>query len=174
MAKETIDLYAQMAYMDVVESAANTLTFSSPLVTGINVFEKKAFKINRLEYIINQDAYSLLINTDDNFYVSVVASNQITGIGLNNQAVIDHIMVGATKFGTPATAEIIKQPIVKDLSTLPGGGILVIPSPIYLAVKGTSLASAVSGVGLRFYFTVMDLKPEEYWELLESRRLITE
>ena len=74
--------------------------------------------------------------------------------------------------GTPANFAFMDIPIVVDFSTLPGGGIIVPPNPLYLAAKGLGLGAAQS-VSVRFWYTNIALKPEEYWELVESRRIIS-
>jgi len=48
---------------------------------------------------------------------------------------------------------------------------LVPPRPIYLAVKATGFASAAI-VSCRFEYTTVELKPDDYWELVEAYRLV--
>jgi len=61
---------------------------------------------------------------------------------------------------------------VRDFSSLPGGGLLTLPNPLYLAVQGESLASAVT-VRARIHFSRMDMEAENWIELVEQTRLLT-
>ncbi|GAH07378.1 unnamed protein product, partial [marine sediment metagenome] len=74
-------------------------------------------------------------------------------------------------FGTAGTALILRKPFTKDFSSLPGGGILVPPNPIYIFAKGNALGSART-VTCRIFYTVRILKAEDFWELVELRRMI--
>jgi len=55
---------------------------------------------------------------------------------------------------------------------MPGGGLIVPPNPLYLGIKGTGLAAA-QAVSCRFWYTTIELTPDEYWELVEARRIIS-
>jgi hypothetical protein len=73
--------------------------------------------------------------------------------------------------GAGVSSHIVRMPFIKDLSTLPGGGSLVPCRPIFLFAKSAGWAAAGS-FSARIYFTVVDLKAEEYWELVEATRLV--
>jgi hypothetical protein len=61
---------------------------------------------------------------------------------------------------------------VKDFAALPGGGIITPPSPLY-AFLGSTGAAATLTLAVRFYYTYKSLSTEEYWELVETRRIIS-
>jgi len=62
-------------------------------------------------------------------------------------------------------------PFVRDFSGLPGGGLIIAPRPLFVAVKGNSLATAVTA-SLRAYFTVINLSADEYLELVDFYRIV--
>lgn len=166
---ERKDIFVNQAYLSVVESAANTLTFSK-LETGINIYEKVGWLINRLDYFYSIKAANFAA-TDDAFVAGLSSSNQITSVPLNSSAVIDRIGFDRQDFGTAANAIFFEEPLVKDFSRLPGGGLLVPPNPIFIFVKGTALTTAIT-VSARMFYTVVELKTEDFWELVEQRRMI--
>jgi hypothetical protein len=161
--------FANVAYVTVTESAANTLTFSK-LETGIAPFEKRGWIINRIEWSFGINVTTFAAN-DDQLTVALTASNTITSLTLGDNAVLDMMVFKRIDIGTAGSGMFVATPFVKDLSTVPGGGLLVTPNPIYIAAKGTSLPD-VATCSCRFYYTSVDLKADEFWELVEMRRMV--
>jgi len=161
--------FSNVAYIAVTESAANTITFDK-LETGIAPFEKRAWVISRIEYFFNVSAANFAA-ANDNLKFGLTVSNSWTTPGLAENAIIDYNIYKRVDWGTAATGAIYEMPITKDLSTIPGGGILVPPNPIYLWAVGESLPNAMT-VNARFYYTSFDLKADEFWELVEMRRMV--
>lgn len=165
MAKTTgqTDKYANMMINELTESAANTLTFSEmPQVTTL--LEKKAYLINRVDYAY---ALQLLVADTDKFSFGLSLSNRWTTISLAEPSIIDMNEVLCVAHGAAANIETRDSRITRDFSTLPGGGILIPTRPLYSFCKGTNLASA-GGLITKIYFTVIDLTPADYWDLVES------
>jgi hypothetical protein len=73
--------------------------------------------------------------------------------------------------GTAASGFFVDFPKKLDFTNLPGGGILVPADRLYVGVKSTG-ASGVNGVKMRLYYTVMQLATEDYWQLIEARRIM--
>jgi hypothetical protein len=63
-------------------------------------------------------------------------------------------------------------PFVKDYSNLPGGGLIVPSVNLYLAALGTSLGVAIYARSTLF-FTYLQLKADDYWELVEATRALS-
>lgn len=163
------DKYANQAVITVTESAANTLTFKK-LETGISLFEKQAWLISRVNYFISGIAQ---FNTSaDALAMAITTTDQLTSLTLTNAAILDFLYLLRVDLGTAASGMFLPMPLVSDMSGLAGGGLLVPPNPLYLGAVGTGLAAAVS-VTAKFYYTTIELKAEEYWELVESRRIIS-
>lgn len=162
------DKYSNVLIARVDESSANTLTFQEvPQITTL--LEKKAFLINRLQYF----ASSSLVTTDTdvlNFGISL--SNKWSAPALTEPSILDFQEVRGVASGTPASLWVHQQPFDQDYSTLPGEGLLVPTRPLYLWTKGTNLGAA-SAVILKLFFTIIELTPQDYWDLVESLQAFT-
>ncbi len=166
----TEDKYVNQAYISVVESAINTLTFKK-LETGISIYEKVGWLISRIDYSIGITPANFS-SDGASIEAGVSVSSQITDVSLSQDAVIDRIYIRRSDFGVAATSMLFQLPITKDFSRLAGGGLLIPPNPIYLFGKGTGLG-VVETVQVRMFYTVKQLKTEDFWELVEQRRMIT-
>lgn len=165
------DKFANYAIISVVESAANTLTFKK-LETGISLNEKVAWIINRVEYLSNQINATIFNATGDSLDFGMSLSNAFTTPNLAENTIIDCNKFTRIDIGASASGEMQLQPWVKDFSALPGGGIIVPPTPLYLYAMGTGL-TGVAAMTARIHYTLKTLKIDEYWELVEARRVLS-
>lgn len=165
--KKKKDVYANQFAGSVVESAANTLTFDE-IQVGLNIFDKVGLLINRIEWDIN-DILDETAGSGDGANLGISQSGSWTTVTLTEQSIVQVARPRRKDMGTPATAEFLDSIRVFSFADLPGGGLLVTPRPLYAFVQGVSLANPVT-VPYRLYFTILDLKPEEYFELLEARQ----
>jgi hypothetical protein len=171
MSKLQTDRFPNQAVIQVTESAPNTLTFKK-LETGISLFEKIAWIIARVEYYVSS-TLAAQFNADGDYEdIALTTTDQMTALALTNAAVIDYMSVHRQDYGVAASGGLITKPFVKDFTSLPGGGILVPPNPLYLGAKGTGLVAA-STITAKFFYTTYELEKDEYWELVESRRIIS-
>ena len=169
-ARKQTDMFANRAYGSVTETAANTLTFNE-IQTGVAIFEKIAWVIHAIDYHVPVAAWNELSGDDDEVIMGLCVSNQITSTALNQMAIVHQLRVGSMASGTVGnleTRDLIRR---SEFSSWPGGGLIIPPSPLFAFAQGASLAAAVS-VDLLIYYTHMALKADEYWELVESRRLV--
>lgn len=162
------DKYANMLEQTLTMSATDTLTFVE-LDLGLNLFQKVALLINRIEYEVPLSAIQSLAQNTDSWTVGLSSDNTIAGLDFSTRALIDMTEIMVQASGTPAAANMYQFPLVRDYADLPGGGLLIAPRPLYLGLETTGFAAA-SAVTMRMYFTILQLKPDEYFELLESRR----
>jgi hypothetical protein len=166
----TVDKYANVMISRVTESAANTLTFEQmPQVTTL--LEKKAYLLNRLQYELSQGSWQELKADGESIQFGISLSNNWTSPGINEPSIIDY----NRHFTTVQTAVGFvdrRTGVTKDFSMFPGGGILMPTRPLYLFTVGNGLANATD-VTLRMYFTVVDLSPQDYWDLVESLQAYT-
>lgn len=165
------DEFANYAIVTVTESAANTLTFKK-LETGISLSEKVAWIINRIEYFLSVINGTNFGAQDDAINFGLSVSNQFTTVTILQDTIIDFNYLHRIDLGAAASGFLHQQPSVKDLSNLPGGGLLVPPTPLYLFAKGEALASAVT-VTARIHYTLLQLATDQYWQLVEARRVIS-
>jgi hypothetical protein len=171
MPKTQADKFANQAVITAVESAVNTLTFKK-LETGVSLFEKVAWLISRLEYYVSTSMMALLVASADGLQAALTATDQMAALTLTNNAVLDYFELSRHDIGAAATGHLVQNVFTKDFSTLPGGGILVPPNPLYLGSHGVSVAAVVTMV-VKIFYTTYELGTEEYWELVEARRIIS-
>ena len=167
-----LDRFCNQAYINVVESAANTLT-TQKLESGYSVLGSIAWVIHRLEYGLSS-AIAQMNSTGDTAQIGLVSlpSTTLTTFSMGSQAVYDFIELIRYDTGTAANANFMQSPYTKDFTNLPGGGLLIAPNPLYLAVKGAGCAGAIT-VPLRIYFTELELDSDLYRELFQSRTLVS-
>jgi hypothetical protein len=171
MAEKTqADKFANQAVITVTESAANTLTFKK-LETGVSLFEKVAWVIHRIEWFMNNFGPGTFNTSGDILLLALTVANNMTTIALDDPQVLDMLRVAREDYGTAASGIITHHPIVKDFSSLPGGGLIVPPNPLYAAAVGTGLAGATTSL-VKLFYTTYPLAADDYWELVDSRRMI--
>lgn len=163
------DRYANMAVVSVTPTL-NTLSFAE-LPTYVSVFEKKAFLIARIEYFLNLVMVREMEAETDTIYYGISTSDGFSTAGLDETAIVDYNSIATVLMAAGVSSVLFKQPIVKDFSTLPGGGKLIPSRPIFIWMLTAGMAAAGKATA-RIHFTVKDLKAEEYWELVEATRLI--
>lgn len=163
------DEFVNQAYLAVTESGTNTLTFSK-LETGISIHEKVGWVIARVDYSLPISSGNFTAEGDGVLF-GLSTSDAIAAVSLGSSAVIDYNEITRRDMGTAASGIVMVQPFTKDFSKLPGGGILVPPNPLFTWVQGVSLAGAMA-LKARMFYTVKQLKLEDFWELVELRRMI--
>lgn len=168
--KKVIDRFANVAALNLYESATTTQT-SAKFSFPFSIMDKMGLLISRIEYW--WEGWGGLNSTTDRVIVALTAAAAVTNI--TNQAdplIIDSASFGRWDAGTPATAALLELPFVKDFSSLPGQGILVAPNPLYVMIQGIGTAAPM-GVNVKIFYTYMELGTDEYWQLVESRRVIS-
>lgn len=170
MAAKGQDQYANFAIISVTESAANTLTFTK-LETGVGLFERVGWLISRVDWY-DRGSINQLNSNSDQIDGAIVQSNAVSGISASSTQVLVHKVWYRQDFGTAATAFINMDPKTDDYSTLPGGGILVLPNPLYLAVKATGAAAACS-LTARIWYKSVSLTDADYFDLMQSRQVLS-
>lgn len=162
--------YAQIGYINVVESAADTLTFQGLSVFS-NVLGQKAMLIHKAEYTFSSAEIALLAATGDGVSFGLSGTDSLTTIALNDPEVYDYNFIKVQGFGTPANTILFEVPYVKSWDDLPGGGLLVPADRLYGYVQGSNLGGA-GGVTIRFYYSIFDMSAAEYLELAQSMRVL--
>lgn len=163
--------FANFAIVTVTESALNTLTFKK-LETGISLTEKVAWVIARVEYWPDPLNAAQFNGTGDLFAYGLSVSNAFAGPTPVETAILDFNAIYREDLGAAASGFFLQRPFTKDFTSLPSGGIIVPPSPLYLYAKGTGLVAA-GNVTARIYYTLLTLAVDQYWELVEARRILT-
>lgn len=169
--KIAADKFANMAIITVTESALNTLTFKK-LETGIGLMEKVAWIINRIEYLISDIGAAMFNASGDFLSFGLSLANSWTYPNLYETTILDWNKFVRQDIGAAASGSFEIQPIVKDFSSLPGGGILVPPNPLFGYAMGAGLTGPET-VTMRLHYTLLPLATDQYWELVEARRVVS-
>ena len=162
-----VDKYANILTEPITMSAANTLTFAEVNI-GLSLFDKAGILISRIEYQPSGGTIADLEVTADLIGMAVTTSNSLVNLGVAQQAVVTYKSLIRLDLGVAASGVIVELPLTQDFSQLPGGGILITPKPWYIAMESAGLAAAGT-MTVRFFFTVVKLTAEMYFELLETR-----
>lgn len=169
--KRNTDVYANMAYLAVLESAANTLTFAKLQIAYPSLLDKKyGLLINRCD--IEFASLSTLDASGEAVDIALTVSEGISSLSLANPEVLIREKFSRFDLGAAASGVFVEFPLTRDFSTMPGGGILVPADRLFVAVKGTSLNAAMNA-WIRLYYTIQVLSSEDYWQLVESRTMLS-
>lgn len=160
--------FASSFSLSVTESAANTLTFEK-IESGLMPLDKVGWVLQKLQFQVS--ALQYMNGTGDSITFGICVSNKLTDINPDNSGVIYSRVVQRLDFGAAASASIYDWNYECDLSNLQGGGVLVLPSPLYLAAYGGGL-SAASTVLLRAYFFPIVMSDSDYFNLVQSRQIL--
>lgn len=168
--KTVTDKFSNFAALMVTMAAANTLKtekFNFPY----SVADRIAIIINRIEYY--PGALGQLDTTTDYALFGLLASSSI--VDPLNQAdpiLVDSMSLTRYDQGAAAASTYHQLPLVKDLSALPGGGLIVAPAPLYAFMTSGGAGAAMS-CRFKLFYTYVELVAEEFWQLVESRRIIS-
>jgi hypothetical protein len=168
--KKMADKFSNVARVSVTMSAAQTLTFNE-LNTGIAIFDKAAWIIHRIEYYFGVSTVNEMTADGDYLVVGLSTNNSITSIATTLPQVIDMVRLYRHDFGAAASGSLLVQPLVRSFEDLPGGGLIVPGDKLYLGMDTVGLANA-GFCEARIRFSYMQLSQADYWELVESTRVI--
>jgi len=170
MAKEMAQNFTSQAVFSVAEAVAGTLIFEK-LETGMSVYDKVGWVIQRVEYRLDTNVPGLFNTAGDILACGLTITNSLTDLADTNPACLFIRKFVRVDIGTAATGVIFPLTFIDDYSTMSGGGILTLPNPLYFGVKGTGL-SAAAGVTCRLYFKAIDLTDQDYFNLVQARQLL--
>jgi len=170
MAKSKTDTFANVAALDITESGANTQT-NTKFAFPFSIMDKMALIINRVEYEF-ANLNTVFAAAADQIIAGIITASTTSLIDPTDAGQIDVIKLTRNDYGAAANAEIIQQPFIKDFASLPGGGLLVAPAPLFGSIMGVS-AGAAGRVKIKMFYTYVELSTDEYWQLVESRRIIS-
>lgn len=171
MAVKKVDKYANMAYLAVLETAPATLTFAKLQIATQSLMDVKyGLLINRLDIEFSSWAY--FNSTADGVSVGLTVSDGISDLSLERPEVLVVQTWGRLDYGAAATGQIVTSPVTRDFSTMPGTGILVPADRLFIGILDVGASSACRA-WMRLYYTTVELTTEDYWQLVESRSMIS-
>ena len=164
------DRFANIASIEVTESAANTLTFS-PLATNMGFLGRRdqalAMIIDELQWYPSAPGLADLVDTADRLGMALTVSNSVTDIlDLTDRRILSFIEFNAIMVGAVTSLSIFVQPVRQQFFP----PLITAERTLYLGVQGVSLAAAVVA-RLRILFRVETLDSAELVELAEVFRL---
>ncbi len=169
MAGKIKDSWAQVAAVSVTEASAGTAAYTK-FAFPFSIMDKMALVLNRIEYVFG---LSQLNSGGDYCIMGLTVSNTVPNLlALNDPLIVDQSRVDRYDMGTAAASVLRDSPVIRDMSTLPGGGLLVAPSPLYGVIISAGASGVMSGY-IRMYYTYIELATDEYWQLVEARRIIS-
>jgi len=171
MASKKLDTFANVAAIQVTETAANTQT-SAKFAFPFSIMDKMALIVSRVEFDFVNLMTALTASGDRMTLALTAAATVVNIMNPADPLIIDSAKISRYDLGVAASGFFLRQPFVKDYSNLPGGGLLLAPSPLYAMVEGASAAVACQA-SFRIYYTYIELSTDEYWQLVESRRIIS-
>lgn len=168
------EAFANRFAISCAESAAGTVAHAE-IPTYASAFAKEAFIIHRLEYIFTATDLANLTAQGDVICAGITTTNKTTSMlapdASKDSSVLDFINLVTMLRGTAATLFVHQNPVVKDFTNLPGGGIIAPSRPLFLAVQGLAMGATVN-VYCRGWFTKVELKADEFLELVDAYRLV--
>lgn len=171
MAKATSkDMYANVAAISVGEAVIGTLA-TAKFAFPFSIMDKMGLLVQRIEYF--PAALTQLNSTGDEVRMALLSKSTVTDITTQSDpSVIDSYVFTRLDLGAAASGLLISRPVTRDFTTLAGGGILVAPGALYAAIQSSG-AGGVMSMWMRMYYTYMQLSTDEYWQLVESRNVVT-
>lgn len=169
-ALKKVDKYSNIIDITFATTADATLAFEE-VNLGMSMFEKKGLLIHKWYVEFNNNFVTEMNQESDRVRVALTQSSELTSISLGQPSVIDMKEFEILEYGTAGNAQMIDWPSERDYCNLPGGGLLVSPRPLYAACITAGFGASVSTITtyIRLFFTLVDLKGDEYFELLETR-----
>jgi hypothetical protein len=172
MAKQATgtDRYANKAYGKVTMSAANTLTFSE-IPTNVNIMDKVAWVLHRLEWFIPAGSFAEMGAIGEGLNVALTMSNSISSLALNSAAIIDSLQFFAVAILAGTSAKHQEFPVIRDFSMMPGGGLIIAPRPLFIAMTSNGAGGACV-CECRLYYSNITMSSEDYLDLIDFYRII--
>lgn len=156
------EMFANRALVSMTMSAANTLTYSQVRFTT-GLVEKIALVVHRIDWIPTSASLKEIVASTDLAQLALTLSSSPTSLSPSDQRVIAMMEI----VGIGVAVERYITPLTMDFSMFPGGGIIIPPNPIYLAMS-TSGAAGASGFNACIWFSYRQLSDADYLELIQT------
>lgn len=173
VASKMADRFVNKAYVSVLQSAANAAAYGE-INFNIPTFDKVGIVISKIEYHFATGAWAEMVSASDQMLYGITTNaslGTLTPASLNNPAVIDLNYVTNIVVGAVVSMTQVWDPVVIDYTTMPDGGIIVPPRPLYLYFSSAGFAAATTAYAV-MWFRYLNLTTEDYWDLVESTRVI--
>lgn len=167
------DKFVNKAYATVTQAAANTEAYGE-INFNIPTFDKVALIISKIEYHFATGLWAEMLTGSDQMLFGLTTNSSIgalTVANLSNPAVIDLNYITPVVVGAVVSMLYVRDPITIDYTSMPEGGIIVPPRPLYLYFDTAGFVAASTAYVI-LWFRYLGLSTEDYWDLVESTRVI--
>lgn len=167
-----MDQYANIATLEVTQSAANTLTYGSlqtqlGFMTGTRD-KALAMIIDQIDYRVSNSALQEMDADTDSIFLGITISDSPTSLtDFSDRRILNHMELNAHAVGTAGNAIVHKQPFVHQFFP----PLIHAERVLYLGMDSTGLGSA-SAAQARIYYRVREITAAELVELTEVFRLV--
>lgn len=162
MAKKKMDVYAQRILQHVISSAADTLTWKQINFTTDVTNLENAIRIEKIEVHPNSAIAAELAATSDKAYFLLSTSDQITDVGYNK---LDERMLFRHEIQACAAPSQLEFPIVRDFSSMQGGGLLAPPSRLFIGVSSAGFGGVIGAMFI-VHFTHVQVEAIEALQMM--------
>jgi len=138
-------------------------------VTGYSIKDGYAFIIHKIKYRIAPLTRTLLNANNDQAIMGLVTNNTLTTPTLI-AGISDSILDTCVLYHKEASSVGFRHDeidIIHDFSNEPGGGRIIAPKPLYLAISSVGAGNVIGG-DMEIVYTMVKLSAEVYRELYES------
>lgn len=163
--------------IDVTYNSGGGSVIYDPVNTGLSTTDRIGWVLEKMEdFTVASTAQ--FDTTADNGYYGLCLSNQInlTG-GLSTVLSVPQVKwtgyIQRFDFGTAATGAFYQRPVLFDYTSMPDGGILMVPQPLYAFVFASGITGGTFTFKARAWFHAVQLTDADYFNLLQSNQLLT-
>jgi hypothetical protein len=171
MAAAILDKYNQVALFNTSGSVATSFQKAAQLITGISNLQKEAFVVSRLEYDLPVGWLTCIAAAAGKYIsVGVSASDKLDqNLDLGNGALYDFVRVECPVAPAAMGGPFFHQfPLIHEWA--PGNELLMLPQKLFLVLKVESSSNlTVVPVWLRMWYKIIELGPNDYFDLLQLR-----
>lgn len=166
-----IDRYANIATIEVTESAADTLTFQELRTNlGIDSGRQKASAmiIDEIDYFLSTTTLNALDADQDRIHFAVTISNAVADLqDITDRRILHSGFLQRNDGGTAGNAMIFRMPLIYQFFP----PLITAERAIFLAVLGGTTAIA-NVLRVRVYYRTVEISQGEFIELAEVFRLV--
>lgn len=171
MAKSTLmDEFTAKVVVSITQDTANTLKYTK-IETGVSIYDSVGWVLVRADYRLGTATVGHFNGTSDRLTCALVSSSIPTAISDDDPALYDLQTWQRSDFGTAASGFLHDMLASHDFSTMPGGGLLMLPNPLYVAIESSGLADVAQCI-ITVYFKQVQLSPPDYTNLIQARQLL--
>lgn len=160
------DVFGNRAFKTVTQSAANAITFEQ-IQFGVGLFQGVALVLSRVEWFPPAATLQEIVAGTDDFQMAICNRDDLATLSATNQSVMVLKHVAPVVAGAAANLQDIELPLISDLSTIPGGGLIMPSNPIYLGIDSIGAANPLVCNAI-LYFVFRQLTDSEYVELIQT------